>query len=112
MECCICGNEIGIDCKQLQAENARLREALKEIDDAWECPDCHDYYCHECLPESGPICPVCQEKDDAFNEVIDIGHPLYVDDPLGTIARSKKYDRRIQDKREAAMLKADEERGK
>jgi hypothetical protein len=28
MECCICGNEIGIDCKQLQAENARLREAL------------------------------------------------------------------------------------
>jgi len=84
--------------------------------DAFQCPECHLYYCQDCMTgiPGHRLCGECMEKEEAFNEVeeIDIGHPLYVDDPLGTIARSKKYDKRIEDKRHMAMLRWEEEHGK
>ena len=82
--------------------------------DAWECPECHEYYCKECLPKPGQVCPVCQEKDDTFNEVaeIDIGHPLYVDDPYGVMDRFRRMAKRDAIKAELAERKRDEERGK
>lgn len=70
--------------------------------DAWECPECHQYFCVECITgmPGHRICGECMEKEEAFNEVEEIENDC------------RPWFRKQEEKREAAMMKAEEERGK
>jgi len=41
-------------------------------DEAWECPDCGQYYCPACKPEVITVCWTCFDHEEAFDEVAEI----------------------------------------
>jgi hypothetical protein len=93
-----------IDCQMCYATVVK--------DEAWECPDCHQHYCSTCKPEMIEVCWTCFDREDAFDEVAEID-----EDFCRMTWRSEQTDyrpwfRKQEQKREAAMLKAEEERGK
>jgi len=81
-------------------------------DEAWECPECHQHYCPVCKPEVITVCWTCFDAEETFDEVAEID-----EESCHATWRSEQTDyrpwfRKQEQKREAAMLKAEEARGK
>jgi hypothetical protein len=84
--------------------------AVMDDCDAWECPDCHDYYCHECKPELISVCFSCFERDDCFDEAED---PGYLEMLTGVSKEQLKASLdKITIRSEGMIRRLDEERGK